>query len=52
MALGKNLEYNAINSGSMIILPILFRLLGRISSEKEGKGTEMFGGKKNGGGEE
>ena len=41
--------------GSIIISPLILRLMGRISSVKEGKGTKILGKKikmNNGGGEE
>ena len=53
MAAGKNITWE---KGNNIIFPIILRLLGRILSEENGKGTEISGKKikmfKNGVGEE
>ena len=44
MALGKNITCNR-ERGSNNILPVILRLLGRISSGEEGKATEILGKK-------
>ena len=56
MAVGKNMTWEKRERGSNIIIPILFRLLERISNGEKGKSKEMLGQKnkikKIGGGEE
>ena len=44
IAVGKNITWK--KRGSNIIFPFIIRLLGRISSGEEGKGTEILGIKK------
>ena len=44
MAVEKNLTWKKV-SGRNFIFPLIFRLLGRISSGKEGKTTEIMGKK-------
>ena len=52
---GEEYNWGKRKKGSNIIFPIILRLLGRISSEEEGKGTKILGKKikilTNGGGE-
>ena len=56
LAVGKNITWKKGERESNIILPIILRLLGRLSSGTKRKGDENFGeenqGLKNGGGEE
>ena len=56
MAVGKNITWKKRERGSIIIFPIILRLLGRISRGEERKWTKILGKKinifKNGDGEE
>ena len=45
MAVGKDITWKKRERGSNIIFPIISRLLGSISNEKEGKGTDILGKK-------